>query len=597
LADLLAEAISKGTTVWLKKLLTERLPNLPTDVDGCGVWYDSLLQAFEARNLIEPSQQKNFLTQVRNAIKVLNPEHPALKVVKFDSETWVEINNTDVDRIANRTTQLISNPDAIVETAIKLIKSNDWSEIAAGLAVLTGRRSTEVIKTAQFEYKSEYSLIFSGSLKRRGESVECVFEIPTLCKAKLVIGAISNMRKFLGSKIQDLSLQQISSQYSRSVSKKCDQHFEMLVPNRTGKDNLYTHLFRAIYATIASYWYCPPTVPENEYRAAIQGHYQILDQKNPELRRSLEAGRHYHDYKIADGRGNIDGRLGIRLGQPGVEIIEAFSHVSLTAPLPRVINRKEKTYTSQSQKMNEIVTIPRYLMSRFSALAARLGLNEKDTLEALFDWAEVSLSLADLLDFDEDELKPNVLFDKVEELAQSPSVQPIEQQTAAETVHNAILSGKNISDLCSAINSLASTVANQQVVDKALATQTKVKSNSIKSDLPQQDSSTVPKTRKTSRIDPRTVQAEAMINHAIDKIMEHNNQEGVAHQDKYRVGIGGIRKMTRRGDGVIRRVLNTREDEINQHHQTHKLGEHHNSKGNSVLSIEEVIPLDPNFNL
>jgi galactokinase/mevalonate kinase-like predicted kinase len=88
-----------------------------------------------------------------------------------------------------------------------------------------------------------------------------------------------------------------------------------------------------------------------------------------------------------------------------------------------------------------------------------------------------------------------------------------------------------------------------------------------------------------------------MINHAIDKIIEHNNQEGIAHQDKYRVGIGGIRKMTRRGDGVIRRVLNSREDEINQHHQTHQLGEYHNSKGNSGPSIEFVIPLDPNFNL
>jgi hypothetical protein len=595
LADLLAEAISKGTTVWLKKLLTERLPNLPTDVEGCGLWYDSLLQAFESRNLIEPSQQKNFLTQVRNAIKVLNPEHPALNVVKFDTETWVEINNTDVDRIANRTTQLISNPDAIVETAIKLIKSYDWSEIAAGLAVLTGRRSTEVIKTAQFEYKSEYSVLFSGSLKRRGEPVECVFEIPTLCQARLVIGAIANMRKFLGSKIQDLSLQQISGQYSRSVSKKCDRHFEMLVPNRTGKDNLYTHLFRAVYATIASYWYCPPTVPENEYRAAIQGHYQILDEKNPELRRSLEAGRHYHDYKIADGRGNIDGRLGIKLGQPGVEIIEAFSPVSLIPQSPPMkINRKEKTYTSLNQRMNETVTIPRYLMSRFSALAARLGLNEKDTLEALFDWAEVSLSLADLLDLDEDELKPNVLFDRVEELAQSTTVQTIEQQTA-EAVHNASLSGKNISDLCSAINLLASTVANQQVALKGLPPQTKTERNSTKSDQTQQDSSTAEKAQKTSssKIDSRTVQAEAMINHAIDKIIEHNNQEGIAHQDKYRIGIGGLRKMTRRGDGVIRRVLNSREDEINAHHQTHKLGEYHNSKGHSVLSIEEIIPLDP----
>jgi hypothetical protein len=599
LADLLAEAISKGTTVWLRKLLTEKLPLLPTNVDGCVAWYSSLLQAFESRNLIEPSQQKNFLTQVRNAIKVLNPEHPALKVVKFDLETWVEINNTDVDRIANRTTQLISNPDAIVETAIKLIKSYDWSEIAAGLAVLTGRRSTEVIKTAQFEYKSEYSVLFSGSLKRRGEPVECVFEIPTLCKARLVIGAIANLRNFLGSKIQDLSLQQISGQYSRSVSKKCDQHFEMLVPNRTGKDNLYTHLFRAVYATIASYWYCPPTVPENEYRAAIQGHYQILDEKNPELRRSLEAGRHYHDYKIADGLGNIDGRLGIKLDQLGVEIIEAFVHVSSIPQSLREIHRKEKTYTSQNLKMNEKkVTIPRYLNSRFAALAARLGLNEKDTLEALFDWTEVSLSLADLLDLDEDGLKPNVLFDKVEELAQSPTVQLIGQQQSPGSDHSATLNKQNISDLCAAINSLASTVANQQVFEKGLAPQSKAKRNT-KSDQPQQDSISKPNAQKTanSKRDHRTEQAEAMINYAIDKIIEHNNLDGIAYQDKYRVGIGAIRKLTGRGDGVIRRVLNSREDEISAHHKIHKLSEYHNSKGNSGPSIEDVISLDPNFNL
>jgi hypothetical protein len=319
----LAEAIFEGKTPWLKDLLSKRLPNLPTDAEGCGFWYKALLRAFEDRNLIKPSQQKIFLTQVRNAIKVINPEHPALNVVKFDTETWVEINNTDVDRIANRTTQLISNPDAIVETAIELIKSNDWSEIAAGLAVLTGRRSTEVIQTAQFEFKSEYSVLFSGSLKKK---VGCVYEIPTLCKARLVIEAIANIRTFLGPQIQDLSSQRVHAQYSRSVSEKCDRHFNFLVLNQTREDNLYTHLFRVIYATIASYWYCPPAVPEIEYRAAIQGHYQILDEKNPELRRALEAERHYHKYKIADSQGNIDGRLGIKLGQPGVKILEAFSH-------------------------------------------------------------------------------------------------------------------------------------------------------------------------------------------------------------------------------------------------------------------------------
>jgi hypothetical protein len=205
--------------------------------------------------------------------------------------------------------------------------SYQWSEIAAGLAVVTGRRCTEVIKTASFEYESDYSVIFRGSLKRKNEPVECIFEIPTLCKASSVIDGISSLRKQLGGEVESLSPRQVSSRYGRSVAKVCDRKFFDLVPTREDKDNLYTHLFRAIYATIAAYWYCPPVVPEMEFRASIQGHYQILDETNPKLRRSLAASRNYFDYKIADGSGNIDGRLGIKLNLPDVKVVQQFQHL------------------------------------------------------------------------------------------------------------------------------------------------------------------------------------------------------------------------------------------------------------------------------
>jgi hypothetical protein len=119
MSNLLAEAISQGKTVWLKELLAERLPDLPTDIDGCQSWYNSLIETFEARNLIEPSQQKNYLTQARNAIKIIDPEHPALDVVKFETQTWIEINNQDSDRIASRDTKFIWSPETIVEVAKK----------------------------------------------------------------------------------------------------------------------------------------------------------------------------------------------------------------------------------------------------------------------------------------------------------------------------------------------------------------------------------------------------------------------------------------------------------------------------------------------
>jgi cell division protein FtsB len=70
-------------------------------------------------------------------------------------------------------------------------------------------------------------------------------------------------------------------------------------------------------------WYS--TVDANEYKAAIQGHYAILETTDGELKRSLTASRHYNDYKIGDRAGNIDGRQGIKLGYGGVEVIDVFN--------------------------------------------------------------------------------------------------------------------------------------------------------------------------------------------------------------------------------------------------------------------------------
>ncbi|MEM9008340.1 MAG: hypothetical protein AAGE59_33120 [Cyanobacteria bacterium P01_F01_bin.86] len=98
------------------------------------------------------------------------------------------------------------------------------------------------------------------------------------------------------------------------------------MPPREGKDNLYTHLFRAVYGTIASFWFCPPSVPELEFRAAIQGHYKVLEEGRTELRRSLAAARHYFDYEIADAVIATHGgkRKGVRLYEPGVKVLGEF---------------------------------------------------------------------------------------------------------------------------------------------------------------------------------------------------------------------------------------------------------------------------------
>ena len=325
----LSAAIACARTNWLKDWLKLHLPEVaalsdtPQDHAQARAWDEKAKQMMANRGLVTDSQQKNRLTDIRNALKTINPEHPALQDVGLTSEQWEEINRTSEKKLSDRTTKLLSNPDAIVERAILLLNSHDWYDLAAGLAVLTGRRCAEILKTATFEFKTPYSVTFTGAVKRRSEPVTLSFEIPTLAPASAIIEALSKLRDWVNTK--DMDNRQINNCYANAVIKACDRHFKALVPTRDGEDNLYTHLFRAVYATIACHWYCPPAVPELEFRAYIQGHFKILDEQNPELRRSLAASRNYFDYKISDGTGNIDGRLGIKLDHPDVAVVEAFA--------------------------------------------------------------------------------------------------------------------------------------------------------------------------------------------------------------------------------------------------------------------------------
>ncbi len=325
----LTEAIALAKTEWLKNWLSEHLPEIaeledtPSDHDLARQWDTMAKEMMADRGLVSPSQQKNRLTDIRNALKTLNPNHPALADVGFTSLQWETINRPSEQRVSDRPTKFLHNPDAIVSKAISLLDSYDWYDLAAGLAVLTGRRCAEILHTASMKYKSPYSVTFTGALKRRSEPVTLEFEIPTLAPAHIIIEALAKLRDWVDTK--GLDNRAINNKYAHAVIKSCDRHFKKLVPTRDGEDNLYTHLFRAVYSTIASHWYCPPTLPELEFRAYIQGHFKILDEKNPDLRRSLAASRHYFDYKIADGQGNVDGRLGIKLSLPDVTVIETFS--------------------------------------------------------------------------------------------------------------------------------------------------------------------------------------------------------------------------------------------------------------------------------
>ena len=376
-----------------------------------------------SRGLTTPAQQKNPITDVRRVLKAIKEEHPALDDVGFSPEEWTEINMPSEQAVAHRSAKPIADPNEIARRAAVLLDSDSWSEIAAGLAVATGRRAAEVMQTANFEQASQWSVWFIGALKRHGEPEELRFEIPTLVKAASVIKATQRLRQMLDT--DGMSNREINRAYSHAIAQVCDRTFTDIVPPREGKDNLYTHLFRAVYSTIATFWYCPPNVPELEFRAAIQGHYKILEEGETEPRRSLAASRHYFDYEIADKviAKHKGQRKGIMLGRPGVEVISAFR-----APTEITTETAPQEVTAVSR-----VSVTEEDKQRVLDIQKEMNIDTQHaTMQMLLDAADTAIALADLL-----ECQPEELIEKIKQQRQRDQALQA-KLTEAEKMVNAV---------------------------------------------------------------------------------------------------------------------------------------------------------------
>jgi hypothetical protein len=291
-------------------------------------------QDWVERGLEELSQQQGLMDRIRRAIKdQFGENHFSLEFIKFSREEQFDLNSQKRQQVGERNLQqqYLDNPDGIVAQAVRLLESPDWAEIAAGLTVLTGRRSTEILKTAQFEVKSQWSVLFRGALKRRGEPVPLVFEIPTLTTAQRVVEAVAKLRSLVGT--VEMSGAAVSAKYGAAVSRASDRHFGELVPTPHGKDSLYTHLWRSVYTCIATFWYCPKHAWDVLFKAHALGHFEALEaQEQVEGSRlqqrltTIASERFYALYEIADSVVAAYGgkRKGIKLGVGGVEPIAAF---------------------------------------------------------------------------------------------------------------------------------------------------------------------------------------------------------------------------------------------------------------------------------
>jgi Telomere resolvase len=335
----LKQAVSHATTKWLRDFLLAMLPQLHAQNLSPESFAADLQELFLSRSLISLAQQKNYRSNVCQALKSIDPHHPAILIVSPTTEEYRELNEVQRSKLAGRETKYFSSEtaDLIVDRATVLLESAEWSDVAAGLAVLIGRRISEILLSS-FSLYSHWSLEFSEMSKKSDTSMK--IEIPTLAPASVVLAAIQRLQFSL--QIDDLKAdafsaknakQVVNQRFSLAVTDRCHLYFSDLIPLRTDRENLYTHLFRACYATIAAHWFCPVTVPEHTFKSEIQGHFTI-SQDGHKLP-NFSARANYDDYAICSAHGNRDGRLGIKLGLfPNLQILTVFRNSSSTMAIP-----------------------------------------------------------------------------------------------------------------------------------------------------------------------------------------------------------------------------------------------------------------------
>lgn len=207
------------------------------------------------------------VTRYRNAIAEVSKTHCALKYFKLTKQEQATVKAATKSQVYSDHINLrpIDGDDLILK-ASELLDSTSYLNIALGLMLLTGRRVTEILKTASMSVITDESVMFAGQLKTKGadNAQTDPYEIPVLTDSQTVVDVLSKLRQF--KDFSSLSNDQVHSRCNKSLNEYVKKHFGKLILEVKLKD------LRSAYATICHDFYCPDQISQTAYFAQILGH-------------------------------------------------------------------------------------------------------------------------------------------------------------------------------------------------------------------------------------------------------------------------------------------------------------------------------------
>ncbi len=186
-------------------------------------------------------------------IKIFSETYYRVNITKEQSQMIKETSKTKLDeKLRTQTTIGITQLIGLIH---ELLKSDRMYDLALGVALATGRRSTEVFCTAEFELVDKYKVSFKGQLKKQfwqGKK-DIEYFIYTLVPAELVIKAHERLRNYdvvktvseTYKETKDVTI--VNRKFARSCGMAAKRHLTQFDPARkfTFKDS------RSIWGAVA----------------------------------------------------------------------------------------------------------------------------------------------------------------------------------------------------------------------------------------------------------------------------------------------------------------------------------------------------------
>lgn len=206
-----------------------------------------------------------YLTKYRAAIKNTYPE--LLHKLTIPKAVQAKIQKLDNKKVAqkNRQQAAIFNHKSMIEAAIKLLGSGHVGRTCAALCLLTGRRMTEIMKTAKFTNCNNNSntVYFKGQLKQ--DNADLKYKIYTLADRAKIKAALKFIRQT--ADCRKMTAAQVDAKYNNTVNTYVKREFAKYIGG--GRSS---HDLRRCYAAIIADRYKPADKSVSAFYAEILGH-------------------------------------------------------------------------------------------------------------------------------------------------------------------------------------------------------------------------------------------------------------------------------------------------------------------------------------